>query len=287
MKLSIATIAGTLALSKAFVVPPYFFSPPYVPSTTTPTSTFVPTTISFPPFYAATAKPTLPARAAAVGNLWPSGAGGALDPDPILTIATTAIAKPPGSITVKLVNKAGVDLSSSVQHNVGASPFATGDPANGVFPKGATATMVAPTGWAGQIAFNQAKRSIKADEGVVEGSFVVQANTVDYALLDIDVSFVNGYTMPIMCYCGGSDGAVLSGCNKNLWNLGTCPDDLYNGAGSCKNPRRDQPKNSMSIPFLQPCAGLAYTYVEDHAANSNGECQSGTVTCEILAGFHP
>ncbi|KAK0642188.1 hypothetical protein B0T16DRAFT_334778 [Cercophora newfieldiana] len=223
--------------------------------------------------------------------LLPSGEGGALDPTPDFIVNTKihALTSPPASITIRLVNKAGVDLTTTVNHNAGAPGFINDSP-TGTLARGATGTKIAPTGWAGQIAFNQASRKIQNDEGLIEGSFHVQSTiTTEFAILDVDVSFVNGYIMPIMCYCGNSGGAYLSGCAKNLWTLGTCPADLYNQQGSCRNPMwdNDQIGNHTSIAFLKPCEDLAYTFVENHAANSNGEYQSGIVTCDILGGFHP
>ncbi|KAK4446045.1 hypothetical protein QBC34DRAFT_383720 [Podospora aff. communis PSN243] len=220
-------------------------------------------------------------------GLLPHGEGGALDPTPIFTLPKTAVLdRPPASITIKLVNSAGVDLTTSVNHNVGSPGFITGDPASGTLAKSATATMIAPTGWGGQIAFNKAGKKIQGDEGVVEGSFGIQENvTKEFAVLDIDVSFVNGFTLPIMCYCGDGGGTYLSGCDVDLWKKGTCPDEYDNGQGSCRNPRRDDGIQSP-IPFMKECEGRGYTYVKDHAADSNGECQKGIVTCNILSGFH-
>jgi hypothetical protein len=222
-----------------------------------------------------------------VGNLPASAGGGALDPTPVHVNIKGPVPTAPASITIKLVNKAGVAISTSANHNVGSAGFATDNPGTGTLADGATATRVAPTGWAGAIAFNRFDRAIKGDEGIFEGSFTIQKDVNDtIAVLDIDVSFVNGFTMPIMCYCGADDkGTYLSGCSIDLWQKNTCPAEYDNGAGSCKNPRREQKVNRTAIPFLQPCAGLGYTFVEDHAANSNVECQTGTITCDILPGF--
>ncbi|KAM7214385.1 hypothetical protein V8F06_010223, partial [Rhypophila decipiens] len=76
----------------------------------------------------------------------------------------------------------------------------------------------------------------------------------------------------------------LSGCSVNLWSLGTCPAADYNGNGSCRNPRRGVTTAADAAPFSVPCQGQAYTFEKDITAESNGECQSGTVRCIIHPG---
>lgn len=37
--------------------------------------------------------------------------------------------------------------------------------------------------------------------------------------------------------------------------------------------------NGPASPFFQPCAGAAYTYPNDNAANSYGQCNTGVINC--------
>lgn len=51
---------------------------------------------------------------------------------------------------------------------------------------------------------------------------MVQAHVADFALLDIDVPYVKGFSYPIVCRCK-KDNTFLSGCDKKLWTMGVCP----------------------------------------------------------------
>ena len=84
-----------------------------------------------------------------------------------------------------------------------------------------------------------------------------------------------GFSLPITCSCDGK--GVVAGCNKYLWDLGKCPND--NGVGSCRNPLRGNTGATSATAFFAPCAHVAYTYPHDDAANKNGICTSGKVTC--------
>lgn len=56
----------------------------------------------------------------------------------------------------------------------------------------------------------------------------------------------------------------------------TCDNE---GAGPiCYNPEQDVP-NGPASPFFEPCAGAAYTYPNDNAANSYGQCNTGVIHC--------
>ena len=37
--------------------------------------------------------------------------------------------------------------------------------------------------------------------------------------------------------------------------------------------------NGPASPFFAPCAGAAYTYPNDNAANSYGQCNTGVINC--------
>lgn len=106
-----------------------------------------------------------------------------------------------------------------------------------------------------------------------------------------------GFSVSITCACGGT---VVTGCNKNLNALNSCPVHLpllpllphlpltlalaQNPAagGVCANPERnDQDPNATATPFFAPCAHDAYTYPDDQAANSYGTCGTQDIVCCI------
>ncbi|KAK0662539.1 hypothetical protein QBC41DRAFT_359591 [Cercophora samala] len=76
----------------------------------------------------------------------------------------------------------------------------------------------------------------------------------------------------------------LSGCDSpKLWSQSiACPDK--NDHGACRNPHRDLEDGQIKYAheWFKACQGRAYTFPKDDAANSNGECQSGIVNCQIL-----
>jgi len=84
----------------------------------------------------------------------------------------------------------------------------------------------------------------------------------------------NGFSVAITCSCYGT---VVTGCNKNLFLLNTCPDN--DGENACINPTRSSTTITTPSVFFAPCEHAAYTYPIDNAANSWGACQSGQITC--------
>ncbi|KAK3364061.1 hypothetical protein B0T25DRAFT_563053 [Lasiosphaeria hispida] len=87
-----------------------------------------------------------------------------------------------------------------------------------------TAVAAMQTGWAGNVAFNDARWPILGHVESLAGT--VNENT---GVISLDVSYVSGFSMPI-CFCSQT-GKYLSGCDKNLWALNPCPDDQNNAAG--------------------------------------------------------
>lgn len=96
----------------------------------------------------------------------------------------------------------------------------------------------------------------------------------DFAVAGVDVSLVNGFTVPITCEC---DGNWVAGCNKNLFNVTARA--FQNAANAAVNPLRADMSATSAKPFFAPCEGAAYTFPNDHAANSFGACQSGLISC--------
>lgn len=140
--------------------------------------------------------------------------------------------------------------------------------------------FIVPRDYYGNIAFNNAEfRADTGDESLLEFSFTNQNGIYTP---DIDVSYVDGFSVPISCFCI-NEGPHYSGCAKDLWSLNPCPDN--NGQGSCRNPRLH---NAIQNPteFFAPCYryGGAYTFPADNEANTlnGGLCRDSVgATCCI------
>ncbi|KAK3690547.1 hypothetical protein B0T22DRAFT_491740 [Podospora appendiculata] len=218
----------------------------------------------------------------AIGNHKGTAFNGALDPTsqyrrstkPADGVLTDPLTPGPATMTISLFNKAGVDLTT----------YRSDGQVTGIVKAGDFGVALYPAPWeGGMISINQAKYPADfGDESLIEGSYKAQPALANgaFPVSDIDVSYVDGFSFPIMCYCG-DDGSYMSGCDKPLWSMNPCPTN--NGLGSCKNPKRDDDaRNVTPDPFFAPCQGLAYTYPMDSEANSNGFCQSGTYLCDVL-----
>ncbi|KAK4168252.1 hypothetical protein QBC43DRAFT_341537 [Cladorrhinum sp. PSN259] len=177
---------------------------------------------------------------------------GALAPTPHAPPVGARTTQGPDIFTFAYTNLAGVDLTTTHDKIPDAPTPIGGMPGPGIMKKGATASILAPTAWAGKIPWPY---------GVV------------------DVSYVDGYTLPIICKCRAA-GVFMGGCiDPKLWQQSLpCPSN--NGQGACKNPHRGTDATEAHRWFA-PCAGRAYTFDGDNTATHNGLCQSGTVDCEI------
>ena len=169
-----------------------------------------------------------------------------------------------GVMTWRISNNYGIPLSVSYLNNAD-SPSAIGCPGAAQLAPSATTEVVFPTGWAGRIFVGKEAR---AGDTLIEGS-TTGAN-------DIDVSYVDGYSVPITC---GTETEVLTGCNIDLWKQGTSCTDLDGDNSICRNPTVDIP-NGPASAFFQPCQGAAYTFPNDNVANC-GDTGSELVTCCI------
>ncbi|KAH8903774.1 hypothetical protein BR93DRAFT_981111 [Coniochaeta sp. PMI_546] len=169
------------------------------------------------------------------------GAAAALTAAPFYADAA-AIANSPLMMTITVINKHVTQVSTYHAHEAGGPTAVKGSAGSGTMAKGATASLALPTGWAGNIAVAEygGPRGVVGDESLIEANFK-KPDGYSVAAADVDVSYVNGFSIPIVCSCEGA-GAT---------------------------------------PFSKPCQGGAYTYVNDHKANGFGVCQSGRFTCCI------
>ena len=180
-----------------------------------------------------------------------------------------------GVLTISVTNSYGAPLSLSYASNAPADgtpvPPPIGDPTPAVLTPGAATAIVYPTGWAGRISVGKVNT---AQGSKIEGS-TTGSN-------DVDVSYVDGYTVPITC---SSAGLPVTGCNIELFRQGiACDGNLLDGGTTCQNPKQGQPYGPAS-PFFAACAGAAYTYPQDNAANIGG--LDTTVTCCIGVSCPP
>ncbi|KAL2040721.1 hypothetical protein N7G274_006700 [Stereocaulon virgatum] len=189
---------------------------------------------------------------------------------PTATQAPTAITPAPqppaglgqGVMTIVIQNNWPTPLSISYLDNAG-SPGPIGNPQEA--PLGTSTTVVYPTGWAGRIYVG---KTINAADSKIEGS-TTGAN-------DIDVSYVDGYSVPITC---SAKGKAVTGCNIDLWSVsGACADSVGE-KDVCLNPMQGV-ADGPSIPWFLPCQGAAYTFPNDNIAN-NGDTGTPEITCCI------
>lgn len=183
------------------------------------------------------------------------------------------LARAPARLTFKISNQHGQDVSTRHARNAGSPAPVAGNVGPGVLKKGQSASFVVPRDWAGNVAVvqNGGGRAVVGDESLIEGAFV-------RGEIGINISFVSGFSVPIVCACAETSRVVV-GCNKNLWALNTCGND--NGKGSCRNPTRNNALATSPTKFFAPCRGAAYTFPADNKAMAHDICKGGTINCCI------
>lgn len=189
------------------------------------------------------------------------------------TTSASTLTSPPssaasdGAMTISVTNMYSVDLSLSYQSNFGA-PTPIGNPQPGPFASGAATVVVFPSGWAGRI---DVGLSTNGDNSKIEGSITGPP--------DIDVSYVDGYSVPITC---SSLGTPVTGCNIELFDHGTCDTLPLEDGKVCRNAGH-LIDNGPATAFFAPCAGAAYTFPNDNLANMGG-LASNEVECCVGTG---
>ncbi|KAK8110079.1 hypothetical protein PG999_008216 [Apiospora kogelbergensis] len=179
----------------------------------------------------------------------------------------------PKYVTITITNKKDEPISTSHARDPNTPKMVSGNANPGVIPAGGRAEFAVPTGWIGSVAITPSRFRLTNDITLIEANYVVPGG-YSYAVADVDVSFVNGFSVTTVCSCSGKG---VTGCNKNLWDLNKCPND--NKQGGCVNPLRADKNAREAAPFFRPCQHAAWTYVEDGAADAWGSCQSGHITC--------
>ena len=165
-------------------------------------------------------------------------------------------------MTILITNTHGKPLYLSFASKFdGPSPV--GDPAATTLPHDAFTQYLFPTGWAGRICVGP---NLNPDGSKIEGSYTGPP--------DVDVSYVDGYSVPITC---SSEGTAVTGCNIDLFEQPgiTCDNEI--DGPICLNSAQNI-ANGPAPPFFAACAGRAYTYPNDNDANV-GNLKSTLVSC--------
>lgn len=172
---------------------------------------------------------------------------------------TSAITQAPagtdtiGAMTISIVNSYSVALSLAFGSAAGPPPI--GDPTATTIAQGSTTSFSFPTQWAGRIYVG---KTFQSEGSKIEASFTGPP--------DMDASYVDGYTVPIICTSAGK----TSGCTTELfgYNGNYCgqTDQSLSDFQICLNPKKNN-DNGVADPFFAPCAHKAYTYPSDNVAN--------------------
>ncbi|KAI4184600.1 MAG: hypothetical protein L6R41_004626 [Letrouitia leprolyta] len=197
--------------------------------------------------------------------------GGALDmPEPTRApdFAESAKELDANQLTVRITNSFGFDLPISYNSNQG-SPTIIGNPGAGIFRRAQSTNLALPRNFAGAVFIG---KTYDPSNSKIEVSFSPEGGYRP----GVDVSYVDGYGIPITCSCSG---IPVTGCNIPLFRTGrVCKNQGPGDRVICYNPKKtviDGPADD----FFQPCQGAAYTYPNDHTANAFGHCDAGDIFC--------
>lgn len=167
-------------------------------------------------------------------------------------------------MTIAVTNQHGDRLSLSLASDAN-SPSPIGNPAPTVLPDASPIEYTFPTGWAGRICVGP---NLSPEGSKIEGSFTGPP--------DIDVSYVDGYSVPITC---SSNGVAVSGCNLDLFAQEDNPCENEVQGPVCLNSAQNVP-DGPPPRFFADCAGAAYTFPKDDGANV-GNLSNNLISCCI------
>lgn len=136
-----------------------------------------------------------------------TASGGALDP---LATRPPHIGPKPAfaggpDLTISVVNSFGAPLSIFYGSNAGA-PTPVGNPGSGVLTS--STRILFPSSWAGRITIG---KTYDPRGSKIEASF----SPPNY-VPDVDISYVDGYSVPISCSCSG---VAVTGCNIRMLSI--------------------------------------------------------------------
>jgi len=168
------------------------------------------------------------------------------------------------SMTISITNSYGTQVSLSLGSNAGA-PTPVNNPKAAPLPNASHTQFVFPSSWAGRIYVGP---NLNLNGSKIEASFTGPP--------DVDVSYVDGYSVPITC---STEGTVITGCSIELFDQPGIRCQNQTDGPICLNPARSTP-DGPPLHFFAACAGAAYTYPNDNNANV-GNLKSHLVTCCI------
>ena len=183
------------------------------------------------------------------------------------TLAATGAAG--DEMTIAITNLYGAQLSLSFGLNAGF-PAPLGNPQPTILPDSSSTQYIYPTRWAKRVGIGP---NLNVNSSKIEGSFIVPKDTT-VIIPDIDISYVNGYSVLITCSSGG---ITVTGCNIELFKLAQCEDQV--DGPICLNAARFTP-DGPPLPFFAPCVGAAYTFPDDSDANVSN-LGSNLISCCI------
>ena len=140
-----------------------------------------------------------------------TASGGAIDPlatRPARVGPKPAFAGGP-DLTINVVNSFGSPLSIFYGSNAGA-PTPVGNPGSGVLTS--STKVLFPSDWAGRITIGKTYDPL--------GSKIEASYSSPNYVPDVDVSYVDGFSVPISCSCSG---VAVTGCNIRESSLHPSP----------------------------------------------------------------
>lgn len=199
--------------------------------------------------------------ATVLNHSWSSGQGPLATEPPSPTQSANISSVGPGRFTIAITNSYGSPVSLAFGSNI-PGPAQDGDTTPTVLVSSTRYTY--PTGWAGRIGVG---KTVNGCNSLIEASFPgEQWNS-------LDVSYVDGYSVPITC---STKGEVIAGCNIELFDQGTCQNPVDDGAACDNNAGDDGPPEE----FFKPCEQAAYTFPHDDVATW-GSIQGKEISCCI------
>ncbi|KAI1467608.1 Osmotin, thaumatin-like protein [Daldinia caldariorum] len=203
---------------------------------------------------------------------------------PIEDVSPPAVTQPPQVATAvgqaeefifTVINSHTAAVSTLHVAGAGSPPVTkVVNEANTIAP-GETISFAAPTGWFGRLALYEHGYDIVDRATLLEGSFFMNG---DHASMAMDVSYVDAFTVPVVCEC---EGKVQLGCNLDLQEV--CPKELQLNGKTCVNPYRDDPQHPPGAEnIFKDCQGIAYTFpTDDLATKVDLPGCSRSITCCI------
>ena len=164
-----------------------------------------------------------------------------------------------GYVTVSITNKHTAKISVAVTSDSSA-PSASGNPQPSLL--GDTTQFYFEKGFSGRIGVGP---QLDSADSKIELNY-------DQSVF-ADVSYVDGYTVPITCSCDKE--TVHMGCNVELWDTyDVCPHE--SDGPICYNPAATKVDGPAEVWF-RPCEGAAYTFPWDDKAT--GACTGSLISC--------